>query len=142
MMSSGDAQCSCIVDTDGLYAIATASGNLKTVLTDMLSAGAIGVPAVALKEFRKLFEEEAAELEPFITKKIAMKKAFYAGAARIAERLNSGFSRGRHDENVELYVGAIAFTSGCPIVTSALQAAVYSTMGCEASEISTWIALQ
>ncbi|MDA9473275.1 hypothetical protein XI03_01705 [Bradyrhizobium sp. CCBAU 65884] len=141
-MSDEDQQCLCIVDTDGLHAIATASGNLKTVLTDMLSTGEIGVPAIALKEFRKLFEDEATELEPFISKKIAMKKAFYVGAARIAERLNSGFSRGAHDENVELYVGAIAVTSGCTIVTSASQAAIYSNMGCEASELSSWVALQ
>ncbi|QIG96574.2 hypothetical protein [Bradyrhizobium sp. 6(2017)] len=141
-MSNDEPECLCIIDTDGLHAIATASGNLKTVLTDMLNVGAIGVPSIALKEFRKLFADEAAELEPFISKKISMKKAFYLGAARIAERTNSGFPRGAHDENVELYVGAISLTSGCTIVTSAAQAAIYGGMGCDASEISSWVALQ
>jgi hypothetical protein len=91
MMTDGEAECSCIVDTDGLHDIATASGNLKTILLEHLKNGLIAVPACALKEFEELYEDEAEELKPFIKTRIFLKKAFYVGAARIADNLNSGF---------------------------------------------------
>jgi len=41
-----------------------------------------------------------------------MKRAYYVGAARIADKLNSGFPRGSHDDNVELISASVASTNG------------------------------
>src|ERR1700676_2579936 len=140
MMNDGDAECSCILDTDGLHCIATASGNLKTTLLDHLETGLIAVPSCVWQEFEDLYEEEAEELKPFVTSRIIMKRAFYIGAARIADNLNSGFPRGAHDDSVELFTAAIASAKGCRVLTSLAQVGVYVAMGCEASDLETWVA--
>jgi hypothetical protein len=127
------------VDTDGLHRIAKASGNLKGVLTAHLKSGLIGVPACAWKEFEELYEDEAAELKPFITTKIIMKRAYYIGSARLADKFDSGFPRGSYDDNVELVTASVAITNGYRIVTSAAQVAVYTKMNCECSELETWV---
>lgn len=101
-MSDDVADCTCVTDTHGLHAIATASANLKPILLEKLKDGTIGVLAVALREFSELYEDEATELKPYITTKITMTRAVRSGAARIADKLNSGFSRGPYDEHVEL----------------------------------------
>jgi hypothetical protein len=101
-MSSPTVECSCIVDTDGLHRIANASGNLKGVLIDHLKGGLIGVPACAWKEFEELYEDEAAALKSLVVTRIIMKRAYYIGAARIADKLDSGFPRGSYDDSVEL----------------------------------------
>jgi hypothetical protein len=138
-MSDGDAECLCVADTDGLHSIATASGNLKTVLLDHLKSGIIGVPACAWKEFEELYPNEAVTLRPFVSTRITMKRAYYMGAARIADQLNSGFPRGAYDDSVELFTAAIAFARNCRIVTSMAQATIYTSMACEASDLETWI---
>jgi hypothetical protein len=131
--------CSCIVDTDGLRRIAGASGNLKGILLDHLKNGNIAVPACAWKEFANLYENEAEALKPYVTSRINMKKAYYVGAARIADSLNAGFPRGAYDEHVELFTASIAITNGYHILTSSAQASVYGELGCEASDHETWI---
>jgi hypothetical protein len=139
-MTDETAQCSCVVDTDGLHSIAVASGNLKAILLDRLRTGIIAVPAAAWREFEKAYEEEAATLKPFITRRIIMKRAYYIGAARIADKLDSGFPRGPYDDNVELITASVASANGYDILTSTAQLTVYEEMGCEACDLETWIA--
>jgi hypothetical protein len=131
--------CSCIVDTDGLRRIARASGNLKTILLDHLKTGNIAVPACAWKEFTKLYEKEAEALKPCVTSRIIMKRAYYVGAARIADSLNAGFPRGAYDDHVELLTASIALTNGYRILTSSAQISIYEEMGCQAYDHETWI---
>jgi hypothetical protein len=140
MMTDGDAACLCILDTDGLHRIATASGNLKSTLLDHLENGLIGVPSCVWHEFEELYEEEAEALKPFLTTRIIMKRGYYVGAARIADNLNSGFPRGAYDDSVELFTAAIASAKGCRIITSLAQVSVYEAMGCEATDQETWVA--
>jgi hypothetical protein len=135
MMTDSNVGCLCIVDTDGLHGIATASGNLKTVLLDHLGKGVIAVPACAWKEFDELYPDEAEVLKPSVAARIIMKRAFYVGAARIADKLNSGFSRGAYDDSVELFTASIALTKGYRILTSMAQVATYEAMECEASDL-------
>jgi hypothetical protein len=138
-MTEGEAECLCIVDTDGLHRIANASGNLKATLLDHLIKGLIAVPACAWKEFEELYEDESNALKPFVTTRIIMRRSFYIGAARIADTLNSGFPRGAHDDSVELFTASIASSKECPILTSAAQATIYETMGCKASDLESWV---
>jgi hypothetical protein len=138
-MSEPAVECSCIVDTDGLHRIANASANLKGVLLDHLKSGLIGVPACAWQEFEGLYEDEAAALKPFVTARIIMKRAYYIGAARITDKLDSGFPRGSYDDNVELITASVAITNGYRILTSAAQVSVYKKMDCECSELETWV---
>jgi hypothetical protein len=138
-MSDDGAKCSCVIDTNGLHAIATASANLQPLLIEKLKSGEIGVPARAWQEFSALYEDEADLLKPHVGKKIPMKAAFRLGAARIADKLNSGFSRGTSDGNVELYVAAIAASYECPLITSADQAGEYGRMECVAIDFETWV---
>ena len=138
-MAKEPSKCLCIVDTDGLHGIATASGNLKTTLIECLKSGVIGVPACAWKEFEDLFEEEAAELKAHITTRIIMKRAFYVGAASIADKLNSGFPRGAYDDNIELLCASIASTQSFRIPTSPEQMAEYDGMDCDVSDLATWV---
>jgi hypothetical protein len=131
--------CSCIVDTDGLNRIARASGNLKGILLEHLKSGNIAVPACAWKEFVELYEGEAEALKTYVTSRIIMKRAYYIGAARIADNLNSGFPRGAYDDNVELLTASIASTNGYRILTSSAQVTIYEGMGCQASDHESWI---
>lgn len=137
-MTDESSECSCVIDTSGLYDIATASGNLRTVLLDHLKKGVIAVPSCAWQEFEELYEEEAAEIKPYVTAKIIMKKAYYVGAARLADKLNSGFSRGAYDNHTELYTASIAITNSYRILTSAVQVTEYDGMDCEVSDLETW----
>jgi hypothetical protein len=138
-MTDSPSQCSCIVDTDGLHGIATASANLRGILLDHLKGGTIGVPVCAWQEFEELYGEEAKALKPFVSRRINMKRAYYVGAASIADKLNSGFPRGAYDDNVELITASIASTNGYRILTSSTQVAVYEEMDCEALELEDWI---
>ncbi|UPT84279.1 hypothetical protein HAP41_0000028330 [Bradyrhizobium barranii subsp. apii] len=138
-MNEAAPKCSCVVDTSGLHAIAAASGNLQSILIEKLASGTIGVPACAWQEFDELYEEEAAILAPHISNKIIMKKSTYVGAARIAEKLNSGFPRGAYDNHTELYTASIASNNGHRVLTSSDQVAQYARMDCDAVDIETWV---
>jgi hypothetical protein len=138
-MTEGTSNCSCVVDTSGLHAIATASGNLQSVLLAKLKSGVIGVPACAWQEFGELYEEEVAILAPHIGNKIIMKKSSYVGAARIADKLNSGFPRGAYDNHTELYTASIASNSGCRVLTSSDQMSQYARMDCDVVDIEMWV---
>jgi len=142
-MADDSAVCSCIVDCAGLHEIASVkSNNLKQLFFDRLSSGVIAVPAIVLKEFRELYEEEAEVLEPYIAKKIVMKREYHAGAARIADSLNSGFSRGPYDGETDLYTASIASLEGYVVLTSASQAGYYDGMDCEVSDVMSWVEQQ
>jgi hypothetical protein len=128
------------VDTSGLHAIAAASGNLQSILLGKLKSGVIGVPACGWKEFSELYEEEAAFLAPHVGNKIVMRKSTYVGAARIADKLNSGFPRGAYDNHVELYTASIASNNNYRVLTSLDQVGQYAMMGCDVVDIETWVA--
>jgi hypothetical protein len=138
-MNEGASKCACVVDTSGLHAIAAASGNLQSILLDKLKSGVIGVPACVWQEFGELYEEEVAILAPHIGNRIIMKKSTYVGAARIAEKLNSGFPRGAYDEYTELYTASIASNSGYRVLTSSDQVGQYARMDCDVVDIETWV---
>jgi hypothetical protein len=140
MMIEGPAKCSCVVDTSGLHAIAAATGNLQSILLEKLSSGVIGVPACVWQEFSDLYEEEVAILAPHVGDKIALRKSTYIGAARIAEKLNSGFSRGAYDHYTELYTASIALNNGYRLLTSWDQVDQYVRMACDVVDVKTWVA--
>lgn len=133
------AKCCCVVDTSGLHAIAMASGNLQSILLDNLKSGIIGVPACAWQEFSELYDEEVAMLASHIGNKIILKKSTYVGAARIAEKLNSGFPRGAYDNHTELYTASIASNNGYRVLTSSNQVSQYAKMNCDVIDIETWV---
>jgi hypothetical protein len=92
MMSDDPPGCSCVVDCSGLHEIASIkSDNLKSLYLDQLKQGTIAVAACVWKEFQDLYDDEASGLAPYVTVKINLKRAYYVGAARIADKLNSGF---------------------------------------------------
>ncbi|WP_314959016.1 hypothetical protein [Bradyrhizobium cosmicum] len=111
---------------------------MKKPLIDALGSGEIGVPAVVWKEFKELYEDEAEELEPSVVFKIPMKKQYRSGAARIADKLNSGFSRGPYDSETDLYTAAIASLEDYPLITSSGQAPYYDGMGCKVLDLAGW----
>src|ERR1700693_710194 len=93
--------CSCVIDTSGLHAIANASGNLKAALLAKLEDGTIGVPSWTWQEFQTAFDDEAETIAPHITKRLQFSPQINVRAARIAEGLDLGFSRGAYDNHVE-----------------------------------------
>jgi hypothetical protein len=99
----------------------------------------LAVDLVALRGALVDAEDGGNALRPFVTTRIIMRRAFYIGAARIADNLNSGFPRGAYDDSVELFTASIACSKGRPILTSAAQATVYEMMGCEASDLESWV---
>lgn len=138
-MSEDGPKCSSVIDTSGLHELAMASGNLKTILLDQLKQGIIAVPTCVWQEFEVLYEDEAANIAPYVTQKIIMKKAIYVGAARIADKLNSGFSRGAYDNHTELYTASIASNNGFCVLTASAQVREYNGMDCEVTDLVTWV---
>jgi hypothetical protein len=47
-----------------------------------------------------------------VATRIIMKRAYYIGAARIADKLDSGFPRGSYDDSVEHFTASVAITNG------------------------------
>jgi hypothetical protein len=139
-MTDDLAECLCVVDTSGLHAIAVASGNIQSVLIDKLKCGIIGVPTCAWSEFEELYDLEAVALAPSVSRKIIGKKATQVMAARIAEKLNSGFSRGAYDQHTEIYTAAIAASNAYRVLTSVDQLSRYASMGCSVVDIEAWVA--
>jgi hypothetical protein len=68
-----------------------------------------------------------------------MNKAIYVGAARIADQLNSGFSRGAYDNHIELYTASIASNKGYRVLTASTQVQEYNDMDCEVTDLATWV---
>jgi len=134
---------SCIADTQGLLEIAQQrSGNLKKALLDQLASGVIAVPACSWAEFKELYPEEAAEIEPYIAEKIALRKRTYmAKAGRIADQMNTGFTRGPYDDGNDIHVAAIACVDKITVLTSKDQISIFKAMGCTVIDLETWLLL-
>jgi hypothetical protein len=133
------AGCSCVVDCAGLHEIgSTKSNNLKTLYLDNLKSGNIGVPAIVWHEYKELYEEEAVEIEPFVSRKIRITRKYQVGAARIADQKNSGFSRGPYDGESDLYTAAIASIEDYILLTTTDQLREYDGMDCNVSDLSSW----
>jgi hypothetical protein len=130
--------CGCVIDTNGLHELATASGNLKAALIARLEDGTIGVPSWAWKEFKKVYEEEAIQLTDHIVKRIQFSQAVLVRAARITEELDLGFSRGAYDPHVELYTAAVALNKTFTVLTSSENAAAYDGMNCTVKDLASW----
>lgn len=139
-MSDVDSPCSCVIDTGGLHDIASATGNLKTVALNQLKNGAIAVPSWALQELKEVYPEDADELLPYIAKRVTMKQSITVGAARIAERLNSGFSKGPFDNHTGLFTAAVATNNGYRVIAAEPDLNSYEDMGCDACDLETWVA--
>jgi len=117
-----------------------ASNNMKQQFLEALSTGAIGVPACVWQEFQEIFEEEAAEIESYIARKIRMKKAYYVGAASIADKANSRLSQSPYDSNSDLYSAAICSIEQYTLLTTDVQAAMYDNLNCcQAVDLEAWI---
>ena len=129
----------CVIDCAGLHEIAsTKSNNLKSLYLDQLKCGVIAVPACVWKEFQEIYDDEALSLAPYIANKINLKNAYYKGAARIADKLNSGFPRGAYNRQTDLYTASIASIEECRVLTTSAQQKVYEEMGCEVQDLVTW----
>jgi hypothetical protein len=131
--------CSCVIDTSGLHAIANASGNLKAALLAKLEDGTIGVPSWTWQEFQAAFDDEAVTIAPHIAKRLQFSPQINARAARIAEGLNFGFSRGAYDNHIELFCASIALNKGYIVLTSHDNLDVYEAMDCDVQDLETWI---
>jgi hypothetical protein len=139
-MTEAEPECSCVIDTNGLHELANASANLKTILLNYLKNGVIGVLTCVWQEFNELYDDEAAQLAPYVTVKIKMTKAVYVGAARIADKLNSGFPLGPYDNHSDLYTASIASNKGYRVLTASIQVKEYTEMECSPSDLATWVA--
>jgi hypothetical protein len=138
MAKTGDSDWCCVIDTSGLHALATASGNLKATLIAALNDGTIAVPSWAWREFKKLYEEEAAEIDQHIVRRIAFSQRVHVRAAKITEELNLGFSHGAYDEHIERYTAALALNKNYMVLTSGDNVAVYNGMNCTVMGLADW----
>lgn len=143
MMTEGEGEIEglCVVDCAGLLEIAsTQSSNLQALYLGHLKSGTIAVPAVVWGEFKDLYEDEADFLEPYVTKKIIMKRAYQVGAASIADEINSRFSLAPYDRQTDLYAASICSIEQYTLLTTANQVDDYNLMDCcEVSELSDWL---
>jgi hypothetical protein len=139
MTTDDEPECLAVIDTSGLHELAVSSGNLQTILLDQLKQGIIAVPTCVWQEFEALYEDEATQLAPYVTNKIIMKKSVYVGAARIADGLNSGFSRGAYDNHTDLYTASIASSNDYRLLTASAQVNEYHNMDCEVTDLASWV---
>lgn len=138
MAKKPESDCSCVIDTNGLHELATASGNLKATLIAHLEDGTIGVPSWAMQEFRELYEDEAKGLAPHVAKRIQLSTHIEVQAARITEELHLGFSRGAYDSHVERHTAAAALNKGYIVLTSADNVDAYDGMQCTVKDLAGW----
>lgn len=139
-MNDDSPTCSCVVDTGGLHDIASATGNLKTIALDKLKQGVIAVPSWVLQELREAYPEDADEIESYVAKRITMKQSISVRAARIAEKLDTGFSKGPYDNHTGLFTAAVATNNSYRVITTESDLDTYQNMGCDACDLKTWIA--
>ena len=142
-MSSGLDGCSHIVDTRGLLAIADMGTNEKAAFKAALKDGSIAVPSVVWREFEDLYEEEAAELEPYITKKIRIKPAYNVGAASIADSAGTMLTQGPYDSHADLFTASICQIEGRTLLTSEDQAPYYKKLQCcSVIDLDDWLSAE
>lgn len=135
--------CLYLIDSNGLREIAfTRSNRLKAHCLDLLQKGVIAVPVCVWDEFEDAYDDEAAQISASISKKIATNKKYNAGAARIADKLNSGFSFNPYDRSTDLFTASIALSEGYTVITAETTLGFYSKLkACKAINI-TELALQ
>jgi len=140
-MSDGDFPCSVVIDCAGLHEILrTRSNRVRATCLDHLQKGIIGVPACVWREFADLYEEEAEVLGPYVKRKLRMKQSYLIGAARIADKLNSGFPVSPYDEKTDFYAAAVCAIEGHTLLTVSAQLGEYQQMGCrKVVEIGVWV---
>jgi hypothetical protein len=138
MAKRPESDCSCVIDTSGLYELAMASGNLKAAVIARLEDGTIGVPSWAWQEFKDLYEDEAKQLAPHVIKRLQLTTQVEVRAARITEELNLGFSRGAYDSHVERHTAAVALNKGYTVLTSVNNVAAYHDMQCTVRDLAGW----
>ncbi|MHC2625564.1 hypothetical protein ACVIW2_007596 [Bradyrhizobium huanghuaihaiense] len=138
MAKKPESDCSCVIDTNGLHELATASGNLKATLIAHLQDGTIGVPSWAMQEFKELYEDEANELAPYVAKRVQLSTHVQVRAARITEELGLGFSRGAYDSHVERHTAAVALNKGYVVLTSVDNVDAYDGMQCTVKDLAGW----
>lgn len=139
MAEEPEPDCSCVIDTSGLHAIANASANLKAALLAKLEDGTIGVPSWTWQEFQTAYDDEAEAIAPHITKRLQFNQQINVRAARITEQLNLGFSRGAYDNHVELFCASVAQNKGYTVLTSSENLNAYNNFGCDVLDLETWI---
>ena len=130
--------CSCVIDTNGLHGLATATANLRARLIAALEDGTIGVPNWAWQEFRKLYKEEADGLDEHIVKRIQFNQRVHVRAAQITEDFGLGFSHGAYDDHVERYTAALAINKNYLVLTSTDNVTVYHNMDCTVQALADW----
>jgi hypothetical protein len=142
-MSEGLDGCSHVIDTHGLHAIAALKGNSKATFKAALKSGEIAVPAMVWKEFQELYEDEAADLAPFVTTKLRMKTAYHIGAASIEEGSGVRFLQSSYDTHADLCTAAICQIEGRTLLTSELQLTYYEKLNCcSTTDTGEWLANQ
>jgi rRNA-processing protein FCF1 len=137
-MSDAAPECSCVIDTEGLRALVTASANLRAILLEQMKIGVIAVPTCVWNEFKDLYEEDAADIAPNVTNKINLNIAYRSGAARLADKMNSGLPRGPYDEQTDLYTASIASIEGYVVLTSSAHISEYDGLDCDVSDLESW----
>ena len=65
-------------------------------------------------------------------------EARLVGAAHFADKLDSRFPRGAHDNHVELATASVACAGGYLILITSAHVAVYEEMGYRVSELEAW----
>lgn len=135
--------CVYIIDSHGLRELMfTQSNSLRSLCHDLLVKGVIAIPNCVWDEIRDAFDDEADAIAHLISKKIAMNKRYYAGAAQVAEQLNSGFSGSTVDSTTDYFSASIAMTDGLILITTAEQMSFYKKVkSCSAVDIKALSAL-
>lgn len=134
-----------VIDSAGLHEIATTkSNNLKSLYEAKLKDGSIAVPSCVWAEFELLYEDEAESIAPHIGVKINLKRAYYAGAASIADKLGARFSSALtpYNSQSDLYTAAIAIKEGYSVLTTTAQLDGYIGKGCECIDLGSWAETQ
>jgi hypothetical protein len=129
--------CIYIIDSHGLRElVSTQSNSLRSLCFELLKKGIIAVPTCVWDEFYDAFDDEAEVIADWIAKKIAMNKRYYAGAAQVADQLNSGFSGSTFDSTTDYFAASIAMTDGVTLITTAEQMPFYKKVrSCNAIDI-------
>jgi hypothetical protein len=130
----------CVIDTEGLHELFRVSDNMRAIILAKLADGTIGVPTIVWNEFEEIYPEEALTVVEHVTNKIRMKPAYHHGAAGIADGLNSGFPRGSHDQQTDLYTAAVANCEGYTVLTAEGATPHYENFGCNCFDLETWVA--
>jgi hypothetical protein len=86
-----------------------------------------------------LYEEEAELIASHIKKKINLHKKYSIGAASIADKTNSQFSRSSYDRHTDIYAASICLVEKYTLLTTPAQVPHFKKWDCcEVVDLSTW----